>query len=113
MTTWRAFADVYRCPGDRSELEERPEGLRCRACETVYPTASGWPDFRATRLPDHERWAHLQAKDESSEQHADARMQARNDLALTEFYSRIEPMTGDVLDVGGSYGLVRRFLDDR
>jgi SAM-dependent methyltransferase len=111
MDAWRAWREIYRCPADRAPLEDVVGGLRCTACATEYAASAGFPDFRggdpATQAVE---WAAVQTEFEKSEVHAGARTQARNDAATVGIYREIGPLSGDVLDVGGSYGLVRKFL---
>lgn len=111
MRTWRRFMSLYRCPADAGRLIVTGTNLRCEACGTGYPFASGFPDFRGAgppRLAQH-LWAQTQDTFEQSERTVDARMQKRNDDASAGIYARIPPLSGLVLDVGGSYGLIRRF----
>ena len=111
-STWRVFSDSLRCPTDRALLLESAASLDCDKCGSRFPLDAGFPDFReASRssISEPDVWTETQREWEQSEAFVDARMQERNDDAAVAIYSRMPPLVGQVLDVGGSYGLVRRF----
>jgi SAM-dependent methyltransferase len=115
------FESKLRCPVCKGGMEHRPDDYLCRECGTRYPKKDGIPDFRViapeyARSVAQARWADGQKGFEQFAaeivRHDSREFYLEEIDSVTEIYLRdFPPFYGTLLDVGGSKGTLRHFLN--
>ena len=115
---WQDFTEDLACPDCKKRFfdNDRPHAINnlfCRTCEMEYGFVAGNPDLRINtgEVAGDSSWQDLQMSFEKAVLEYDY-LEAEKDLRLsTQMYEKV-PLAGKVLDVGGSHGLLRQFLDN-